>query len=247
MAIIIRRYRQTGPTSGSLTVVQLGATVVGWSGGMVDIQFDDAVPGMVATCDEFMGSRGYAFLLNAPPVETALTTRSPDGTLRAVTIANDGSLLVDGVPVGGASVAVAQASVAGIAQVINSSVDAKVTGASTFIQQGAGFDNGGVDNLTLRYINATPRFVKFDWSCVVREDPAGAGADGTVNVFLGVAGAAIAVAKSTTPVDAIHGGTAAGVFVRSCALNEVFELFANRNTGGGNGAITNVVFTATMM
>ena len=141
----------------------------------------------------------------------------------------------------------AQTNVSGIVQVINSSTPTKITGVSTFLEDGGNFNNNGINNLTIKYIGASTKFIEFSWHCVVREDPAGAGTDGTVNVHLAVGGVIIAETKSTTPVDAIHGGTASGNFIRSCIQNEVFELFANRDTGGGNGAVTNVVFSAKIL
>lgn len=141
----------------------------------------------------------------------------------------------------------AQTNVPVIAQVISSATPVKITGASTFIEQGTQFDNDGANDLTIRYIIATAQFVKFEWSVRVREDPSGAGMDGTVNVFLAVGGATIAATQVTSPVNVSHGGTAAGIFIRNTALNEVFELFASRDSGGGNGAILSVVFTATVL
>lgn len=102
MAIVVQRYVQTGPTAATLSeVVQAGALVVGFSGGVLDIQFDDTPDGATAEVDEFMAGLGYSFHGSAPPVATPLYARSPDGVFHAIAIANDGSLLVDGDPVGG--------------------------------------------------------------------------------------------------------------------------------------------------
>lgn len=96
MAIVTRRYVQTGPTAELEENVVAGAMVVGFAGGVVDVQFDDAVAGTTTTLDEYLASMGYTFLVAAPPVETSLLVRSPDGSLHAIGILDDGSLLVDG-------------------------------------------------------------------------------------------------------------------------------------------------------
>jgi len=141
----------------------------------------------------------------------------------------------------------AQTNVAGIAQVIGSSTPVKITGASTFLDQGTSFDNEGSNDLTIRYIAAAAVLIEFTWHCVVREDPNGSGADGEVNIFLAVGGVGIAAAKSTAGLDSNHGSTASGKFIRLTTQNEVFELFADRTSGGGDGAITDVVFSARIL
>lgn len=164
---------------------------------------------------------------------SALTSGTPDGTKL---IRDDGSLAIPS--------AAAQTDAHLLGQVIASSVPAKVTGVSTFIQNGGLFDNGGSNNLTIRYIDAATRFVAFEWSVVAREDPEGAGADGTVIINLAVNGVVVVASRCTLPVDASHGGTAAGRLIRLTTLNDVMEIFASRKTGGGNGAIEDVVFSA---
>ena len=163
------------------------------------------------------------------------------GAINTVPVSDGGGNLAMALP------GVSQTNVAGIAQVFGSSTPTNITGASTFIGQGSEFDNGGSDDLTIRYIGALAKLIEFRWHCVVREDPNGGGSDGEVNVHLAVAGGIIPASKTTSPVDSNHGGTASGQFIRLSTQNEVFELFADRTSGAGDGAITDVVFSAQIL
>lgn len=97
MAIVTRRYQRTGPSATDLEEnVVAGAVVTGFSGGTVDVQFDDAIAGTTETLDQYMASIGYAFLIAAPPTENSIAVRSPDGTLHFIELLDDGSILVDG-------------------------------------------------------------------------------------------------------------------------------------------------------
>lgn len=140
---------------------------------------------------------------------------------------------------------VAQTSVSGLSQVFGSSVPTKITGASTFLEVGGAFDNGGANDLAIRYIGSATRNCLFAWSVRVREDPAGAGGDGTFVCELRKNGVVISTdTQFTSPVDAAHGGTAAGRFLTPASLNDEFELFGFRLTGGGDAAVQGVAFTA---
>lgn len=97
MAIVTRRYQQAGPTALELEEnVVAGAIVTGFSGGVLDITFDDAVDDTTETLDQYMASLGYSFLGAAPPVETTLMMRAPNGSLHLVSLLNGGQVLVDG-------------------------------------------------------------------------------------------------------------------------------------------------------
>jgi len=99
MAIVTRRYQQRGPSDNDLTdSVQAGATVVGFSGGVVDIQIDNTVDGSIETLNEFMVSLGFEFLEQAPAIATVLRVLSPDATLKSISVADDATISVDGVP-----------------------------------------------------------------------------------------------------------------------------------------------------
>lgn len=100
MALITRRYQQQGPTNNDLAEnVQAGATVMGFSGGVIDVQIDDAISGSVETLDEFMGSIGFEFLVQAPMTATVLRLRSPNGTIKSISVENDDVLSAGSKPV----------------------------------------------------------------------------------------------------------------------------------------------------
>ena len=142
---------------------------------------------------------------------------------------------------GAGAINVSQTNVQGIEQVISSSVPTKILGGSTFLNQGTLLDNGGANDLTIRYIGATPKLLLFEWHVIFRENPAGASSDGTLNIVLAKNGVVIAASNSTGAVDASHGDTASGSFLILANQNDTFDTFASRQSGGGNGAVLDVV------
>ena len=88
-----RRYCSRGPSDRDLQrFVQQVAKVVNFGTGCVDVEIDDSIEGAVETVDEYMASVGFVFDQKAPPVETEVLIKSPDGSTYAVAVDNAGVL-----------------------------------------------------------------------------------------------------------------------------------------------------------
>ncbi len=93
MPIVRRRYLPRGPSAQTLQrSVSSSAEIAEFSTGVVDIDVDDAVDGVIDTLDQFMDVRGFAFDQQAPPTETETTIKSPDGSTWLLRIDNAGAL-----------------------------------------------------------------------------------------------------------------------------------------------------------
>jgi len=140
----------------------------------------------------------------------------------------------------------AQLYVTGLSQAFTSTTPTKITGTSTLSEYGGLFDNGGANDITIRYIGATTRNVKFYWTVGVREDPA----SGSVGCFicqLYKNGSLVTGSDSRAIAFAAAGSTASGEFFASAALNDEFELYGFRLDALANVATQNVIFNAELL
>jgi len=93
MALVIRRYLQSGPNDSALTeLVSATASTTVIVTGCIDIEINDAVSGVVDTLNQVMADNGYVFDTEAPPTRTELSIKSPDGTTWNIQVSDAGVL-----------------------------------------------------------------------------------------------------------------------------------------------------------
>jgi hypothetical protein len=248
-------------TSGSIVNLNSNSSNADTERALLMVTNDNSAAVMAVPIVAKQDADGIAIDLQGAPstIRFVETTGAPGGVPGGAPGAGRGKYWVDGeapnVPMFTGDTGVdsilsnngAQLYETGLSQVFSSTTPTKIVGsASTFSQYGLMFDNGGSDNMRIRYVGARTRNVKFYWSVGVRQEPA----SGSVGCFicqLYKNGSLVVGSDSRSIVFAAAGSSSCGEFFVSAVQNDYFELFGFRLDALADAATQNVLFNAELL